>query len=93
MSLSTRLNIQHRTLRRYSDTATIAAKVWLKNVPELDPDRIQEDGYWSGQWLHWRSPVEEVKAGEDPVPDSVWKKIVAKRTPRWQSVSVRHFRK
>ena len=81
MSLSTRLNIQHRTLRRYSDTATIAAKVWLKNVPELDPDRIREDGYWSGQWLHWRSPVEGVKAGEDPVPDSVWKKIVAKRTP------------
>jgi len=81
MSLSARLDIQDKSLGRYSDTATVAARVWLKNKPELDPATIWKDGYWSGQWLHWKSQNEGVKSGEDPVPDGVWKRIAAKKIP------------
>jgi len=54
-------------LGSFSDTATVAAKVWLKNH-NIDPD---DHPGWNGQWLHWSKQTND---GES-VPDPLWQAI------------------
>ncbi len=59
---------------RFPDTATIAARNWLRRAG-IDPDAERDEhGVWSGQWLHWNRPDE---GGEDerPVPGKLWRRI------------------
>lgn len=78
--------------RRFADTATIAARSWLlddRNGPKIDPVEVLENRrrnwgdernqHWSGQWLHWSSPDQEMDAGEPRVPEKVWDAIRKKR--------------
>jgi CRISPR-associated protein Cmr2 len=69
-------------MRRFADTATVAAARWLKDAPELDPEVVwKEEKEWSGQWLHWSKPNQD--ADEPSVPGGVngalWKLIRQKR--------------
>src|SRR5256885_11974945 len=43
---------EDRRKLKFSDTATVAAKKWLKSGEPLNW-RDQKDPLWSGQWLHW----------------------------------------
>jgi len=76
------LELKHR---RFSDTATAAARVWLDRAEETDPQlRIDPDEAWkikkdwSGQWLHWQRRDEQSKEGEKAVPVDLWKQIQRK---------------
>lgn len=72
-----RLNLNPTELR-FSDTSTIAAREWLQTGEELDPEGIwKRDRYWSGQWLHWKSPNQDEE--EDRCPTELWKQILSKR--------------
>ncbi len=71
-----RLGVPVRKLR-FTDTATMAAKNWLHEGEPLDPLQVWEDeGHWSGQWLHWTTRDQDDDA---KCPDAVWKIIDAKR--------------
>jgi len=53
----------------FSDTATIAAREWLKKTG-IDPYEFRRNrGRWNGQWLHW--PRQENSDGER-IPDKAW---------------------
>jgi CRISPR-associated protein Cmr2 len=69
--LATELGV--RPDRHFPDTATVAARPWLKATGLLDAVR---EG-WNGQWLHWRSPDED--QDERPVPPALWNRIRAAR--------------
>jgi CRISPR-associated protein Cmr2 len=63
---------------RFSDTATVAARRWLADAEELDPDKVREEkGHWSGQWLHWQQPDQE--EDEEPCPPDIWERIQKKK--------------
>lgn len=63
---------------KFPDTATVAARPWLKQDPPLNPDEIS--GEWSGQWLHWPKQVNKDKNGEEKkIPDEVWSLIKTKK--------------
>jgi CRISPR-associated protein Cmr2 len=58
---------------RFSDTATVAAKEWLRQA-KIDPTRVRrEQACWNGQWLHWDRPsqVED----EEPCPPALFDRI------------------
>jgi CRISPR-associated protein Cmr2 len=61
--------------RPFPDTAVIAARLWLARSDLLEA--ITD--YGNGQCLHWRSPDQGAKDGEDTVPDQVWSGIVSAR--------------
>ena len=66
--------------RRFPDTATVAAAVWLKEGETLDPETVwRQRKQWNGQWLHWSSPNQEKEEGEAEVRDDVWKTIRKKK--------------
>jgi CRISPR-associated protein Cmr2 len=56
----------------FEDTATIAARIWLK-MAGIDPNAYEP---WNGQWLHW--PKRDLEL-DDAAPEPLWKKIVALR--------------
>lgn len=59
---------------RFPDTATVAAKLWLKDA-DIDPDEIRRrHKAWSGQWLHWPRP--DFDEDEDKVPPDLWEQIL-----------------
>jgi CRISPR-associated protein Cmr2 len=59
--------------RHFPDTATVAARPWLKATGLLDA--VGE--HWNGQWLHWRRPDED--KDERAVPPALWSRIRAAR--------------
>jgi CRISPR-associated protein Cmr2 len=64
--------------RRFIDTATVAAARWLEEPPHLCPVEVwKKEKSWSGQWLHWRSPDEDLE--EDAAPGWVWDLIREKK--------------
>jgi CRISPR-associated protein Cmr2 len=64
--------------RRFDDTATIAARLWLAANPPVDPDEIRHrHKTWNGQWLHWSGPHDD--RDEDRMPDELFKIIPTKR--------------
>src|SRR6266542_1118013 len=81
-----RLGLDPKDLR-FSDSATIAAKLWLepdrgKGTEALKPDEARRKpdnrGHaWNGQWLHWAKPNQD--EDEDKCSESVWKAIQAKK--------------
>lgn len=62
---------------RYPDTATVAAAEWLERErPDvINPDEYwRRDGTWSGQWLHWPTPMPPSgDRDEAPIPKDLWK--------------------
>ncbi len=78
-SLATRLEVE-RIERRFPDTATVAAARWLEHKTTLDPENVRDDeGHWSGQWLHWNKRDEGQEDGEKKVPEAIWETIRAKK--------------
>jgi CRISPR-associated protein Cmr2 len=72
-----RLGLPLKALR-FSDTATVAARRWLRSEPRLDPEAVRrQHGDWSGQWLHWQRRDQE--EDEEPCPEEVWRAIQAKK--------------
>lgn len=66
--------------QRYSDTATIAAAVWLQSAG-IDPKAIRRQfGCWNGQWLHWGRRDENTD--EEPCPEDVFGRIENARRPK-----------
>jgi CRISPR-associated protein Cmr2 len=64
---------------RFSDSYTVAARLWLKADPPLSPEEVRRRyGHWSGLWLHWSSQHQEPDEEECPRP--VWNTIRAKRS-------------
>lgn len=51
----------------FPDTATVAARYWLKDV-EID---YTQEQVWSGDWLHWSCRDQE----EEAVPVNIWHKL------------------
>ena len=77
--LASKLN-EEPSVRRFADTATIAAAKWLGDHTTLNADAIwKRDGYWSGQWLHWKSEKDGADDGEKEVPPNVWDLILKAR--------------
>lgn len=68
------------TMLRFSDTATVAARLWLKKVGIDCEEERKQHGVWSGQWLHWQHQEPDADDGEKSVPPSLWDRIRAKRT-------------
>jgi len=63
--------------RRYADSATVAAREWLREA-NIDPDDSWKNGSWSGQWLHASTPTKD--AVDEPCPDNLARAIrLAKR--------------
>jgi CRISPR-associated protein Cmr2 len=74
---------------RYSDTATLAAALWLPDPEEFPDDPGEEPAEdagsldwrrlrrWSGQWLHWKRRNQE--EDEKPCPQRVWDAIQARK--------------
>lgn len=59
--------------RRYKDTATVAAAVWLDQA-EISPDDVRDRHKdWSGHWLHW--PTEVFDEDETACPGRVFRAI------------------
>jgi CRISPR-associated protein Cmr2 len=64
----------------FPDTATVAARWWLKEA-DLDPGEFgrnaQEPGLrrWNGQWLHWKKPDQDQDEDEQTCPEEVWERI------------------
>lgn len=74
VTLADELDVDVRTTR-IDDTATVAAAEWLARA-EIDPEEIRRNHeQWSGHWLHWTTPDQEVADGEDPCPGEVWERI------------------
>jgi len=64
---------------RFSDTATVAARLWLGHVG-IEPDVERERGRdhaWNGQWLHWGKPDED--DDERPCPAALFERIEKRR--------------
>jgi len=78
---------EDRRVRKYDDTATVAAAKWLADERAPDPRKlVQRHELWSGQWLYWETPVppknpdnRDGTPDDDPVPPNVWRAIRAKR--------------
>ncbi|MFZ5588002.1 MAG: type III-B CRISPR-associated protein Cas10/Cmr2 [Thermodesulfobacteriota bacterium] len=61
--------------KRFPDTATVAAAVWLQ-AAGIDPQEVRSSGKaWSGQWLHWRRADQD--KDEEPAPEEFWKSLKA----------------
>jgi CRISPR-associated protein Cmr2 len=61
--------------KRFPDTATVAAAVWLQ-VAGIDPQQVRSSQRaWSGQWLHWRRRDQD--KDEEPAPEEFWKSLKA----------------
>jgi len=74
--LSKQTNLPTKELR-FSDTATVAAKAWLKQA-EVDPDSERRThNRWNGQWLHWEKADQD--SDEEACPDELFKKIRDRR--------------
>lgn len=55
---------------RLDDTATVAARNWLRDA-NLNPDNFR---HWNGNWLHW-SKRETDDPDVDPPPPEIWETI------------------
>jgi CRISPR-associated protein Cmr2 len=75
-TLHKRLGCNPRMIR-FDDTATVAAQAWFRQGEPLRPD---EQADWSGHWLHWSNPKEELDEGEPEIPIETWRRIQAKRS-------------
>jgi CRISPR-associated protein Cmr2 len=76
---------------RFSDTATVAAALWLRSGEPLSPERVRrEHGDWSGQWLHWSRPDQD---RDDPCRPEVWAAVepVLRRKRRSQGPAPAYF--
>lgn len=72
-----KLNLDPRVLR-FSDTATIAARRWLKSA-DIDPNDIRRQHKdWNGQWLHWDKPEQEP---DEKCPSDLFSRIKELRQP------------
>jgi CRISPR-associated protein Cmr2 len=73
-----RLGLKPEELR-FDDTATEAARCWLRDAQHAEPihpDTIRQTSKrkdWSGQWLHWVRPDQD--KDEEKVSDEVWNLI------------------
>lgn len=68
---------------KFHDTATVAARPWLKET-NLDPE---DYNFWSGQWLHWPRRDPE---NDDPCPHDTWEAIkVARKSGKEKEIGER----
>ena len=72
--LGTELEVAPADLR-FPDTPTVAASEWLHKAG-IDPDdvRRRNEGHWSGLWLHWRRPDQNLDEAPPP-PADLWKRL------------------
>lgn len=75
-----RIDLDPRMLR-FSDSATVAARFWLKDGDvAIDPQtQWQKHDRWSGQWLHWKTVDQGKKEKEEDCPDDLFDDIKSKR--------------
>lgn len=69
--LATQLGLENHDVR-FPDTATVAARLWLKKPEATAVKQASEGANWNGQWLHWAKPDQEE---DDPCPAPVWNTI------------------
>jgi len=74
-SLSPTLKIETQALR-YSDTATIAAGLWLTKAG-IDPQVHFKNKGWNGHWLHWKQHDQDPDEQECPL--DLFKQIQAEK--------------
>lgn len=71
---------------RYHDTATVAAREWLKSNG-IDPEKEFKTNGWSGQWLHPNDRQEDdEKCEDDDLRERISKAREKKKPPAYYAV-------